>query len=353
MPFTKHFEHAEREREIYRRWEESGAFGADAFSDRPPFTISMPPPNATGTLHLGHAITTRSSTWSSARMILMTTYATGEIPFRTVYLHGLILDRDGEKMTKSKPEACIDPLDEIRENGADPLRISLVIGNSAGLDFRLSPEKLQAARHLVNKLWNAAKLVERILEGAAPEGGLPTHPINRWMLARAHGLVALVDQRMASWAFGDAAEQIRSGFWNDLCDVYLEAVKVPELADLEETRAVVAHAFDIYLRLLHPFLPFVTEEVWGQLGRPGDAHPGRLALGGASGVLARGRGLGGSGPAPDHGDPAHPLRGSDRAAGHGLRFGSGFRPRRQAAAVRARHPEDGEPGEPGLERRGP
>ena len=204
-----------------------------------------------------------------ARMILMTTYATGQIPFRTVYLHGLILDRDGEKMTKSKPETCIDPLDEIRENGADPLRISLVIGNSAGTDFRLSPERLQAARHLVNKLWNAAKLVEKILEGKPLADGLPTHPINRWMLARAHRLVALVDLRFASWTFGDAAEQIRGGFWNDFCDVYLETVKVPELAGLPETRAVVAQAFDIYLKLLHPFIPFVTEEVWGQLGRPG------------------------------------------------------------------------------------
>ena len=204
-----------------------------------------------------------------ARMILMTTYATGQIPFRTVYLHGLILDRDGEKMTKSKPETCIDPLDEIRENGADPLRISLVIGNSAGLDFRLSPEKLQAARHLVNKLWNAAKLVQKILQGPSSEVRLPTHPINRWMLARVHGLVALVDSRLAAWTFGDAAEQIRGRFWNDFCDVYLEAVKVPELAAQGETRAVVAHAFDVYLRLLHPFLPFVTEEIWEQLGRPG------------------------------------------------------------------------------------
>ncbi|HET9229552.1 MAG TPA: valine--tRNA ligase, partial [Thermoanaerobaculia bacterium] len=202
-----------------------------------------------------------------ARMILMTTYATGQIPFRTVYLHGLILDRDGEKMTKSKPETCIDPLDEIRENGADPLRISLVIGNSAGLDFRLSPEKLQAAKHLVNKLWNAAKLVEKI--GTAQGDPAPEHPVNRWMLSRAHRLVELADARLGAWAFGDAAEQIRSSFWTDFCDVYLEAVKVPDLASLEETKVVAAQVFDLYLRLFHPFLPFVTEEIWRQLGRPG------------------------------------------------------------------------------------
>jgi valyl-tRNA synthetase len=210
-----------------------------------------------------------------ARMILMTTYATGQVPFRNVYLHGLILDRDGEKMTKSKPETSIDPLDTIRDLGADPLRISMVIGNSAGTDFRLSAERLEAGKHLVNKLWNAAKLVERIIQEGT-EGGEEGvdlrsigHPVNRWMVARAHRLVDVVDGRLASWAFGDAAEQIRSGFWSDFCDEYLEAVKVPELANLAETRAAALHVFDIYLRLFHPFIPFVTEEIWQQLGRPG------------------------------------------------------------------------------------
>ncbi len=205
-----------------------------------------------------------------ARMILMTTYATGQVPFKTVYLHGLILDRDGEKMTKSKPETSIDPLDTIQELGADPLRISMVIGNSAGTDFRLSTERLEAGKHLVNKLWNAAKLVERIVEGGT-DGAVAgaAHPVNRWMVARAHQLVDVVNGRLAAWAFGDAAEQIRSGFWSEFCDEYLEAVKVPELAGLAETRAATLHVFDVYLRLFHPFIPFVTEEIWQQLGRPG------------------------------------------------------------------------------------
>jgi valyl-tRNA synthetase len=81
--------------------------------------------------------------------------------------------------------------------------------------------------------------------------------------------VDVVNGRLAAWAFGDAAEQIRSGFWNEFCDEYLEAVKVPDLAGLAETRAVTLHVFDIYLRLFHPFIPFVTEEIWQQLGRPG------------------------------------------------------------------------------------
>src|SRR6185436_9185387 len=128
-----------------------------------------------------------------ARMILMTTYVTGQVPFETVYLHGLVLDRDGDKMSKSKPETSIDPLEEIGKNGADALRMALVIGNAPGQDFRLSEERILACKHLVNKLWNAAKLVERTLgEEPAPEIDLGTvaHPVNRWMVARADTLAA-------------------------------------------------------------------------------------------------------------------------------------------------------------------
>ncbi len=207
-----------------------------------------------------------------ARMILMTTYATGQVPFRTVYLHGLILDRDGDKMSKSKPETAIDPLDEVAANGADALRLSLVIGNSAGTDFRLSRERIDASKHLVNKLWNAAKLVERSLGGEpAPEIDLATvsHPVNRWLLATLSRLTESVTERLGELVFGDVAEQIRSAFWGQFCDFYLEAIKVPELGGLAETRAVVMASFDTFLCLFHPYLPFVTEEIWANLERPG------------------------------------------------------------------------------------
>ncbi|MFY9825817.1 MAG: valine--tRNA ligase [Thermoanaerobaculia bacterium] len=206
-----------------------------------------------------------------ARMILMTTYVTGQVPFRTIYLHGLILGRDGYKMTKSKPETAIDPLDEIKKNGADALRLSLVIGNAAGQDFRLSHERIEASKSLVTKIWNAANLVERTLGGEAPalDPNAVSHPVNQWMLVRAHSLVAIATTRLEAFAFGDVAEQIRTAFWSDFCDAYLEAVKTPELAELAETKAVMSHVFDLYLRLLHPFQPFVTEEIWGILGRPG------------------------------------------------------------------------------------
>ncbi len=209
-----------------------------------------------------------------ARMILMTTYVTGDVPFRTVYLHGLILDRDGEKMTKSKPETIIDPLATIETHGTDALRLALIIGNAPGQDFRLSQERIEASRGLVTKLWNAAKLVERTLgpgdearEDLAPE--TINHPINRWMLVQAHRLVDHATSRLNGYVFGDLAEQLRATFWTEFCDVYLEAVKVGDLAAAAETRRTLHHVFGLFLRLFHPFMPFVTEELWTNLGHSG------------------------------------------------------------------------------------
>jgi len=208
-----------------------------------------------------------------ARMILMTTYATGEVPFRTVYLHGLILDRDGEKMSKSKPETCVDPLDTVAEMGADALRLALMLGNAAGKDLKLTAERLTGCKRLVNKIWNAAKLVERTAGDRKPAAlALPAvieHPVNRWLLAETRALVERIDQRFADFAFGDGAEIIRTAFWGTFCDVYLEAIKVPSLADLDETAEVTHQVFSTYLKLFHPFMPFVTEHLWQTLGHPG------------------------------------------------------------------------------------
>lgn len=204
-----------------------------------------------------------------ARMILMTTYVTGDVPFKAVYLHGLILDKHGEKMSKSRPETSIDPIEIIQSYGADPMRLSMVLGNSAGNNLKLGEERIVACKRLVNKLWNAAKLVEMSTEGKAI-GELASdaaqHPINRWMLARRAELLVLVNRRMEAFAFGDAAEQIRASFWGEFCDFYLEAIKVPEVAESRETPTVLRRVFEDYLRLFHPFIPFVTEEIWSLLG---------------------------------------------------------------------------------------
>ncbi len=207
-----------------------------------------------------------------ARMILMTTYATGQVPFRTVYLHGLILDKDGDKMSKSKPETCVDPLETIEEFGADVLRLAMLVGNSPGKDLKLGKERLVGGKRLINKLWNAAKLVDHTVEKIA--GGRPRteltlgdveHPVNRWLLWRLRELVERVNARFESYGFGDAAEAIQRSFWGELCDVYLEAIKVAPLSELPETAAVAHHALATYLKLFHPFMPFVTELLWGEL----------------------------------------------------------------------------------------
>nr|XP_061810382.1 valine--tRNA ligase-like [Nerophis lumbriciformis] len=207
-----------------------------------------------------------------ARMILMTTYTTGEVPFETVYLHGLILDRDGDKMSKSKPETCIDPLDTIAESGCDSLRLALVIGNAPGQDLKLTEERIVGCKRLVNKIWNAAKLVERAAAGRArTEASLEQveHPVNRWMLAELRQLVETADRRLAAYQFGDAAEHIRSSFWSTFCDFYLEAIKAESLAGMDETAEVLFETYTTYLKLFHPYMPFVTEKLWQELGGEG------------------------------------------------------------------------------------
>lgn len=207
-----------------------------------------------------------------ARMILMTTYVTGDVPFRNVYLHGMIFDIHGEKMTKSKPETCIDPLDTISEDGADTLRLALILSGTAGQDIKLGKDQIVACKRLVNKIWNAAKLVARNIEGKRI-GELPPavveQPINRWMLAEVKTLVETTNAWLETYAFNNAAEAIRASFWDKFCDFYLEAIKTAAMAEMAETRAVLLHVFTEYLRLFHPFIPFVTEQIWTELERPG------------------------------------------------------------------------------------
>lgn len=207
-----------------------------------------------------------------ARMILMTTYATGQIPFRTVYLHGLVLDINGDKMSKSKPETCIDPLDVIDENGADVMRLALLIGNAPGKDLKLGEERLVGCKRLITKIWNAAKLIDLTIGRIVGEDRqgleLPErieHPVNRYLLAKLKALTTYATSRLEGYAFGDVAEEIRASFWNELCDFYLEAIKVAPLSEMKETAAVLKAALETYLKLFHPFLPYVTEYLWGEL----------------------------------------------------------------------------------------
>lgn len=207
-----------------------------------------------------------------ARMILMTTYFIEEVPFRAVYLHGLILDENGEKMSKSRPETCIDPLEVIEQDGADTLRLALVAGGSAGRDTKLGKEHVQGCKRLINKVWNAAKLVQKLLEEnpALPiEAQAITHPVNCWLHNRMQSLIAETVTRLEENEFGEAIEHLRATFWNDFCDFYLEAIKLEEVKRLPDTSATLAYAFDCFLRMFHPFMPFVTEAIWQNFEKPG------------------------------------------------------------------------------------
>jgi valyl-tRNA synthetase len=200
-----------------------------------------------------------------ARMILMTTYFVEDIPFKNVYLHGLILDENGDKMSKSKPETCIDPLEVIEKDGADTLRLSLIVGSSAGRDTKLGKEHLQSCKKFINKIWNAAKLVQKTLE-ENPVSQFSskdlTHPINCWLYQRMNTLISKTQTHLAKFEFSEAIEELRTVFWSEFCDFYLEAVKVEELKKLPETSFVLDYAFNCFLKLLHPFIPYVTEKVW-------------------------------------------------------------------------------------------
>jgi valyl-tRNA synthetase len=209
-----------------------------------------------------------------ARMIMMGLAMTDNIPFDTVYLHGMIRDEKGEKMSKTKGNA-VDPLALMEEFGTDALRFALATGSTPGSDMKLSPTKLQDARNFANKLWNAARLILMNLDdpAAALQRELPSAAAltlaDRWILSRAHRLTEAVNRLMTSYEFGEAGRQVYDFLWSEFCDWYLEIAKSqlrsPELK--APTQAIMAQVLERTLRLLHPFMPFVTEEIWQRLAR--------------------------------------------------------------------------------------
>jgi valyl-tRNA synthetase len=194
-----------------------------------------------------------------ARMIMTGLEFPGAIPFRDVYVHSVIQARDGRRMSKSLGTG-IDPLEEIDVHGADALRFGL-LAMSSTQDVRFSDAKVQQGRDLANKLWNASRL---ILLGAAEvePAPRPTCVEDRWILSRLERTVASVTEKLETYDFAHAVQEAYSFFWRDLCDWYLEIVK-PRLYDGEEdVSATLLFALERVLGLLHPTMPFVTEEIW-------------------------------------------------------------------------------------------
>jgi valyl-tRNA synthetase len=202
----------------------------------------------------------------------MTTYATGQIPFKKVYLHGLIRTRDGAKMSKSHPETCIDPLKVIDTYGADALRLSMIVGQSPGNESRLFEEKIGGYRNFINKLWNASRFVLMQCEAAGCDpaelkmnnGKLKmTSLADKALLSASQDLITDVTAGLEAYRLSEVGERLYSFVWDYFCDWYLE------LSKGEANPQVLIHALRTILQLLHPYCPFVTEELWKSVAPEG------------------------------------------------------------------------------------
>lgn len=218
-----------------------------------------------------------------ARMMMMGLHVMEEVPFRDVYIHALVRDEKGQKMSKSKGNV-IDPLDLIEGYGADALRFTLAAMAAQGRDIKLSASRVEGYRNFATKLWNAARFAEMNhcvpLAGFDPATAKVT--LNRWIAGESERTVAAVTEALQNFRFNEAAGAIYHFIWHVYCDWYLELIK-PILAGADaaaaaETRAVAAFVFDRALLLLHPFMPFVTEALWAERAPEGEARASLIML---------------------------------------------------------------------------
>ncbi len=228
----------------------------------------------TSTLVTGYDII---SFWVS-RMIFSGLEHTGKAPFNTVFIHGLVRDAQGRKMSKSLGNG-IDPLEIIDQYGADALRFALATGNAPGNDMRFSDEKIEAARNFVNKLWNASRFVLMNIGDAEVEAGLPTAeemaPEDKWIISRFNDLTRRVCENLDHYEVGVALAEIYDFTWDTFCDWYIELCK-SRLFEKESHGAVVARRVITWtltgiLKLLHPYMPFITEEIYTALPNAGES----------------------------------------------------------------------------------
>ncbi|MCI0421132.1 MAG: class I tRNA ligase family protein, partial [Acidobacteria bacterium] len=223
-----------------------------------------------------------------ARMIVFGLKFMGDVPFRTVYINSLVRDAEGQKMSKSKGNV-IDPLDVMEQYGTDAVRFTLAIMAAPGTDISLSPEKMLSYRAFANKIWNASRFVLLNLESlqsrmtpgfsiaAAPQSFVARKSelslIDRWILSRLNATVNEINRALEEFRFHEASHELYHFFWHELCDWYIEFVKpkivVKKRAGNDLSCDVLIFVFDQALRLLHPFMPFITEELWQRLPHEG------------------------------------------------------------------------------------
>ena len=213
-----------------------------------------------------------------ARMVMAAALFTNDIPFHTIYLHGLVRDETGRKMSKTLDNVT-DPLDIIKDYGTDALRFTLLTGSTPGNDMNLTPERVESNRNFINKIWNVTRFIvrgyERVAAADRPidvDAALTT--ADRWIVARLAETVTTVDRLMDGYLFGEAGRQIYDFLWDDFADWYVEAAKAQMSAGgpaAWTTLHVLTTVLDHTLRLLHPYIPYVTEETWQQLRRVSQA----------------------------------------------------------------------------------
>ena len=211
-----------------------------------------------------------------ARMIFSGLEHMGEVPFNTVFFHGLIRDAQGRKMSKSLGNG-VDPLDVISVYGADALRFTLVTGNSPGNDLRFSEEKVSASRNFANKIWNAARFILMNIEGKDIDCALPKklYTSDKWILNRFNNVTAAVTENLEKFELGMAVSKLYDFIWDDFCDWYIELAKIrmngADEESADSTRRVLVWTMSNTLKLLHPFMPYITEEIWQTLPHDGEA----------------------------------------------------------------------------------
>jgi valyl-tRNA synthetase len=212
-----------------------------------------------------------------ARMAMMGLSLTEEVPFKTVYLHGIVRDATGRKMSKTYGNV-VDPIELMDNYGTDALRFTLLTAGTPGNDMNLAIERVEANRNFANKIWNAARFLVGNLEGDSPTGKPPSKGLSlpdRWILSRLNHLVESVDRLFETHLYGEAGRQIYDFLWGEYADWYIEISKVALYgADPDaksRTRHVLTFVLDQCLRMLHPFVPFVTEEIWQHIPHEGEA----------------------------------------------------------------------------------
>ena len=207
-----------------------------------------------------------------ARMMMQGIHFMGEVPFKDVYIHALVRDEKGQKMSKSKGNV-IDPLELVDEFGADALRMTLAAMAAQGRDIKLAKSRVEGYRNFSTKLWNATKFAQmngcELKAGFDP--GAVKHTLNKWVVSEAVRTTKAVEQGIREYKFNDAAGAVYGYVWNVVCDWYIELTKPIFLgsdeATKEETRATMAWALDQIVHLLHPFMPYVTEELFQEFGK--------------------------------------------------------------------------------------